>query len=94
MGFYKLNEGGVSNDEGVLIQIKHPDYLEYRDGIFSVYVSIGYDPKERKIYVYARDLTHWINPDSQASISEATRRDICNNLTEGLGLLTGNYVIC
>lgn len=94
MSFYKLNEGGVSNDEGVLIQIKHPEYLEYRDGIFFVNVSIGYDPKERKIYVYASDLTHWVDPDSQATISEAKRRDICNNLIEGLGLLTGNYVIC
>lgn len=27
MNFHKLNEGGVRNDAGVLIQIKHPDYL-------------------------------------------------------------------
>lgn len=56
--------------------------MEYRDGGCSADISIGYDPDGKKIYVYARDLTHWVSTDLRSVISEAKRQEICNNLIE------------
>lgn len=93
MSFQKVNEGGARNDSGVVIQIKHPEYLEYRDGHRSVDVSIGYDPAVRKIYVYASDLTHWKDSDSAMQMTEAQRQEVVSNLKEALNLLKGAYVV-
>lgn len=93
MSFQKVNEGGARNDAGVVIQIKHPEYLEYRDGHRSVDVSIGYDPAARKIYVYASDLTHWKEPDSAIQMTNAQKQEVASNLKEALGLLKGTYVV-
>lgn len=92
MSFHKVNEGGARSDAGVVVQIKHPEYLEYRDGQLSVDVSIGYDPAARKIYVYASELTHWKEPPSEP-ITEAQRQEVADNLKEALGLLKGTYVV-
>jgi hypothetical protein len=92
MNFYKINKGGACNNKGVTVQIKHPEYLEYRDNSRSVDVSIGYDPIARKIYVYASDLTNWNEPPSLV-INDIDRKEIIKNLEEALSLLKGNYVV-
>ncbi len=93
MSFYKVNEGGARNDAGVVIQIKHPEYLEYRDSRHFVDVSVGYDPLARKIYVYASGLTHWKGPDSAMPITAEQKQEIVSNLQEALSLLTGTFVV-
>lgn len=93
MSFHKVNEGGARSDAGVVVQIKHPEYLEYRDGQRSVDVSIGYDPSARKIYVYASELTNWKEPDSTMPITEVQKQVIVSNLQEALSLLKGTFVV-
>lgn len=93
MSFHKINEGGARSDAGVVVQIKHPEYLEYRDGQYSVDVSIGYDPVARKIYVYASELTHWKGLDSVAPITKAQKQVIASNLQDALSLLKGTFVV-
>lgn len=93
MSFHKVNEGGACSDAGVVVQIKHPEYLEYSDGQHSVDVSIGYDPLTRKIYVYASELMNWKKPDSTMPITEAQKQVIASNLQEALSLLKGTFVV-
>ena len=93
MSFHKVNEGGARSDTGVVIQIKHPDYLEYRDGLRSVDVSVGYDPVARKIYVYASELTNCKAPDSAPPITDTEKQTIMSNLREALKLLKGKFVV-
>ena len=93
MKFYKVNEGGVHSDNGIIVQIKHADYLEYKEDDSSVDVSIGYDPSTRQIHVYASAVTHWSRPNSSVLISDAKKVEIAQNLTEALGLLKGKYVV-
>ncbi len=93
MSFQKVNEGGARNDFGVVVQIKHPEYLKYQDGNRFVEVSIGYDPSARKICVYASDLTHWKQSDSAMLITEVQRQEIVSNLKEALSLLKGEYAV-
>lgn len=93
MKFLKINEGGARSDTGIVVQIKHADYLEYSDGGRAVDVSIGYDPSTREISVYASEITHWSRPHRSAAISDAERDEIANNLKEALGLLKGKFVV-
>ncbi|WP_085717715.1 hypothetical protein [Pseudomonas sp. B28(2017)] len=93
MKFYKLNEGGAKRDDGVVVQIKHPDYLEYTEGDLSVDVSIGYDPSTRQIFVYASELTNWSRPTSVVPISDVKKQEIAQNLKEALGALKGKFVV-
>lgn len=93
MRFYKLNEGGAQRDDGIVVQIKHADYLEYSEGDLAVDVSIGYDPSTRQIFVYASELTHWSRPAPTVPISDVKKREIARNLEEALSLLKGAFVV-
>jgi len=93
MRFYKINEGGAGRDDGIVVQIKHADYLEYREGELAVDLSIGYDRLTRQIYVYASDATHWSRPDPSVVITATKKFEIIKNLEEALALLKGNYVV-
>ena len=93
MKFYKVNEGGARRDDGVVVQIKHADYLEYREGDLAVDVSIGYDPATRQIHVYVSDVTHWSRPNPSIPILDDKKREIALNLEEALGLLKGKFIV-
>jgi len=93
MTFYKVNEGGVRSSSGIEVQMKHPDYLEYRDGGRSTYISIGYEPASKAVYIYASELSHWQRPDPKLPVSDREREEIRRNLQEGLTLLKGTYVV-
>lgn len=94
MNFRKINEGGVQRDDGVTVQIKHADYLEYREGDRAVDISIGYDPRTRQIFVYASEIDGWSRPDPAVGITADKKKEIVNNLKEALGCLKGHFVIC
>jgi hypothetical protein len=93
MIFTKINEGGVVGNGGVVIQVKHPDYLEYREGEWVADVSIGYDPSSKKIHVYASQLDFWKKNKNVKPMSESKKVEIAKNLKNALVLLKGNYVV-
>jgi len=93
MNFRKINEGGAQRDDGVIVQIKHADYLEYREGDRAVDISIGYDPRTRQISVYASEIDGWSRPDPTVGIAEDKKKEILDNLKEALSCLKGNFVV-
>lgn len=93
MQFKKVNKGGVSRDDGVSIQITHPEYLEYRDGDCSVNISMDYDPATRKITVYASQVDTWKVSQVTVSMPQSCQLQMIKDLEEGLALLNGNFVV-
>lgn len=93
MNFRKINEGGAQRDDGVTVQIKHADYLEYREGGRAVDISIGYDPRMRQVFVYASEIDSWNRPDPTVGITEDQKKEIVDNLKEALSCLKGNFIV-
>ena len=93
MHFQKINEGGVSRVDGVLIQIKHHDYLEYGNGDGIAAVSLDFDPKSREITVYASQVNVWKTQNGMEEIPETVREQIVVDLKGGLTLLKGKFVV-
>lgn len=93
MQFTKINEGGVRRDDGITIQIRHPEFLEYRDGDALARVPVDYDPDTRQIAVYATEVDAWETSAGAAQMPESRREQMVRDLTEGLKLLKGNFVV-
>ncbi len=93
MKFYKINAGGVARDDGIEIQIKHADYLEYCDGEKSTEISIGFDPATKQIFVYGTEVENWSKPIQGMKISSVEKAAILENLSEGLLLLNGKFIV-
>jgi hypothetical protein len=93
MEFRKVNEGGVRREDGVTIQIKHPEFLEYCDGDAVARVSVGYEPATRQITVYASEVDSWETSAGAAQMPQSRRDQLVTDLKEGLKLLKGNFVV-
>jgi len=93
MEFQKINEGAVVGENGISIQIKHPEFLEYSDGDNIAVVSIDYDPISKQIEVYASHVDTWKTLSGVEPMSEAKRQQLVEHLTEGLVLLKGKFLI-
>lgn len=52
MQFQKVNEGGAERADGISVQIKHPEYLEYRAGEKMVEVTLDFEQAARRANVY------------------------------------------
>jgi len=94
MPFRKITEGRVTSDNGVSIQIKSYDYLEYSDNGKALDISLGFDPASRTTHIYVSDLKNWNATDQPLTINEADLKQIKNNLEEAFRLLTGKFLIC
>ena len=89
----KINEGGVVGDNGFSIQITGPEELEYKYNNHLVKIDMGYDPKKKKIYIYADNIGQWDLPNKHKLISSDEKKNIINNIKEAVKLLKGNYEI-
>ncbi len=93
MHFIKVNPGGVRREDGVSIQVKHHDYLEYRNQVGMVKISVDYDPETREINVYASQVTDWETLNGSETIPFTERAQIVLDLKDGLALLKGKFVV-
>jgi hypothetical protein len=93
MRFQKINAGGVVRADGVSIQIKHHDYLEYKNSTGLAKVSMDYDPETREINVYGSQVDVWETQNGMENIPLPVREKITLDLKEGLTLLTGKFVV-
>ena len=93
MKFRKINPGGVRREDGVSIQIKHHDYLEYRNQVGVANVSVDYDPETREINVYASQVTDWETQSKTEKIPAPIREQMAHDLKDGLALLKGKFVV-
>lgn len=81
----KINEGGVkSDDNSFSMQIVHPEYLEYKEDDRCIPISIAYDPKSQKVYIYVSDIKE---------LNEIEKKRVLNNIREAVKLLGGNYEV-
>lgn len=88
----KINEGGVS-DNSFSIQIIGPECIEYSSNNKIIKIDMGYEPRKRKIYIYASDITRWTSSNNQILISNDEKKCIINNIKEAVKLLTGNFEV-
>ena len=92
MHFQKINAGGVRRDDGVSIQIKHHDFLEYRNDNGSTTISMDYDPETREINVYASQVIAWETQNGAENITASAQEKMIADLQDGLKLLKGKFI--
>ena len=80
----KTNEGGVESNTGFSIQITGPELLEYRHNGKIIDIDLSYDPKKRKIYIYASSIKE---------LNETAKKQMINNIKEAVQLLKGDFEI-
>ena len=93
MHFQKINAGGVVRSDGVSIQIKHHDYLDYKNSTGVAKVSMDYDPATREINVYGSQADLWETKNGMEAVPMPVREKMTLDLKEGLALLTGKFVV-
>lgn len=92
MRFEKVNEGGAERADGVSVQIKHPEYLEYRAGSKMLEVTVDFNKTNRQINVYASSAGAWTSPAGQALTADEKAK-LRRDLEEALALLPGSFVV-
>lgn len=80
----KINEGGIESDDGFSIQITGPELLEYKYEGRIIQIDVAYDPKKRKIYIYASDVDE---------LKEDKKRQMIINIREAVKLLEGEFEV-
>lgn len=93
MKYQKINEGGVSREDGISFQIKHPDYIEYYEQDNVAIVTMDYDPTTRAITVYASNVNKWKTSSGITEMPQDKKQQLINTLEEGLVLLKGKFVV-
>lgn len=80
----KINEGGVESNTGFSIQIIGPELLEYKYNGKIIEIDLAYDPKKRKIYIYASQINE---------INLQEKIQMIRNIEEAVKLLKGDFVV-
>lgn len=89
----KINANGVESNEGFVMQITGPEIMTYKCGDFEAVIAVGYNPKLRKIYVYASKLTVWKKYVGDQKMSEDEKSRIIKNISDAVKLLDGDFEV-
>jgi hypothetical protein len=93
MSFRKINEGGAEGPDGVVVQIKGPEILEYRWGDRVALIGVDYDPTKKLSTVQGSDVKYWEGAGTSALIPADVRQKIAQDLLCAVALLKGNFVV-
>lgn len=80
----KINEGGVESNAGFSIQIIGPELLEYKQNGKIIEIDMAYDPKKRKIYIYASNINE---------LNSKEKIQMIRNIQEAVQLLKGDFEV-